>query len=302
MGTRFEFVLPGGERERAAGEAAVQEVRHWHTRLSWFDHGSFLSHVNRRAAEGPVACDPEFFALLTLCRKVWSASNGAFDPTVAALMKASGFRGSPRDRDATARAIRDTGFDKVELNPSRRTVRFTRAGVEIDLGAIGKGWALDRAREVLTEAAVPSALLHGGTSSVAVIGAPPGGSGWRVRVGRRADAPVVELRDSGLGVSTPHGRMVTDGDAVWGHVLDPRTGRSARSAGLAAVVGASCAMTDAWSTALLVEGRRPEGMPADLTSMVAPPDEDPLAWRVEGPDPDQSPAPAIAAALTECHT
>lgn len=284
MGTRFELVLAGGAapRLRALGEEALEEIRHWHDRLSWFDPGSFVSHLNAEAGRRAVECDGEIFELLVLCREVWRASGGAFDPTVAGLMRAGGFRDLARDEAAIARARASTGFDKVELDAARRTVRFSGPGVGIDLGAIGKGWALDRAARVLREGGVVSAILHGGTSSVIGIGAPEGEAGWGVKVGPGDGDPVVVLRDLALGVSEPSGRVVTEGSERHGHVLDPRTGRSVSGARAAAVVGASAALADAWSTALLVEQARPAGMPGGLVSMIGPANQG-GDWRIDGP-------------------
>lgn len=309
MGTRFELVLAAADRSaeprlRAAGEAALDEIRHWHDRLSWFDAGSFISHINTHAASRAVECDPEFFELLRLCREVWAASEGAFDPTIAALMRAAGFRDlasqdlpqptggagvppascNPSDRDARiAEARAATGFDNVILDEQSRTIRFTTPGVALDLGAIGKGWAIDRAARLLCEAGVTAALIHGGTSSIAAIGSPPDAHGWLVRVGPHAEAPTVPLVDLSLGVSAPTGRMVRTEAGSHGHILDPRTGRSVASADLAAVIAGSCALADAWSTALLVVGDRPAGMPAELTSLLRPAGESPQPWRIAGP-------------------
>ncbi len=284
MGTRFEVVLVGSDaaRLRAAGEEVLAEIRLWHERLSWFDKGSFVTRVNTVASHRAVHCDGEFFELLCLCRDVWRQSGGAFDPTVAGLMRAGGFRDLAPDQDAWHVAWERTGFEKVELDETAQTVRFTREGMGLDFGAIGKGWALDRAREVLVAAGVECALMHGGTSSVAAIGAPLGG--WRVAIGLGAaeddvGAPEVDLAGGGeglsLGVSAHHGRMVNGA----GHVMDPRTGVSASvgndgsghdgsGAELAAVIARSAAAADAWSTALLVAGSRPVGMPATMTSVI----------------------------------
>lgn len=289
MGTRFELVLIGADegRLRAAGEAAIEEIRHWHERLSWFDAGSFVSHINARAAAGPVTCDPDIFSLLELCAEVWRASDGTFDPTVAALMRASGFRDVPRDDEAIARARAATGFEHVELDARARTIRFAKPGIGIDLGAIGKGWALDGASEVIREAGVDCALLHGGTSSVIAIGTPAGGDGWAVKLGNGPDDPAVLLRDLSLGVSAPSGRVVRAGPggvgSDHGHVLDPRTGRSARGLSIAGVIGASCARADAWSTAVLVEQARAPGMPREMTALLGPADDDGGPWRIDGP-------------------
>lgn len=284
MGTRFELVLVGehAPRLRAVGEEALGEIRHWHDRLNWLGAGSFVSHLNARAAHGPVCCDAEFYALLVLCREVWRASDGAFDPTIAALMRASGFRGVQRDAAAIERARAVTGFDQVEMCDAARTVRFVRPGVGIDLGAVGKGWAVDAAARILREGGVRAALIHGGTSSVMGIGAPGGEEGWAVKLGPGPGDPVARLRHLSLGVSAPSGRVVKDGPGEHGHVLDPRTGVSARGRA-AAVIAESCALADAWSTVVLIEGQRPPGMPAGLTAIVGPEEGTGGGWRIDGP-------------------
>ncbi len=256
MGTRFEFVLHGQDpvRLRAAGEAALAEVLSLHHRLSAFDPASEVSRLNREAGGGWVRVDEQVFELLALCGDVWSATRGAFDITVGPLMRAWGFRGSGSpDAAAIEAARRQTGFDKVELDRAGRRVRYRRPNLQLDLGAVGKGFALDAAAELLREAGVPYAFLHGGTSSCVAIGAGPEAGGWRVRLGDAADGPIVALKDAALGVSSPAGRTVMgeDGRAL-GHVLDPRCGTPACGARHAAALAGSAALADAWSTAALV--------------------------------------------------
>ncbi|MCH2105347.1 MAG: FAD:protein FMN transferase, partial [Planctomycetes bacterium] len=122
----------------------------------------------------------------------------------------------------------------------------------LDFGAVAKGWALDLAREGLLEAGVERALLHGGTSSVLAIGAPPGEEGWRVALGKESGASCL-LRDCALGVSAPDGEAGGEG-----HVLVPGTSAAASGVELAAVVCESAAWADAWSTALVVRGEELE--------------------------------------------
>src|SRR5207302_730848 len=139
--------------------------------LSLFRPDSIVSHINRRAGSGPVAVDAETFELLCLCEEVRRASGGAFDIAVGGLMEAWGFRGVAGDREAQpavrpARS-REPGGDgaAMDLDRTARTVRFARSGVSLDLGAIGKGFALDAAAGILRDAGVACALLHAGTSS-----------------------------------------------------------------------------------------------------------------------------------------
>jgi thiamine biosynthesis lipoprotein len=129
--------------------------------------------------------------------------------------------------------------------------------MELDLGAVGKGYAIDRAIAVLEEHGVPSALLHGGTSSVHVIGQPASGTGWRVawRVPGRPDRPrALTAPRPALSVSARHGKAFVFGGRLLGHVLDPRRGEPADAALSACVVGPTSTLCDALSTALLVKG------------------------------------------------
>ncbi len=238
MGTRFEVVLPADDPEsmRPAGEAALAEIEEWHRRLTRFEPGSQLNHLHRAAVDTPVAVDRDLYALFEDCVAVWRASGGAFDPSLG------------------------TGMDAVELDAERCTVHFTRPGVTLDLGGIAKGHALDHAAQVLRAAGIASALLHGGTSSVVAIGQPTGAAGWKVALaGSGNPATVVTLTDRALGTSSQFHRE---------HVADPRTGTLIKGARLAAVIGPSARLCDAWSTALLVLGHLPTAMPAGYEAVV----------------------------------
>lgn len=257
MGTRFELVLAGEDPVglRAAGEEALREVEDADQRLSLFRRDSLLAHINRTAAVAPVRLDPDTFELLAAVDRVARASDGAFDPTVAPLLRALGLHGeasaAPEVDATTARGL--VGWrESVSLDPGARTVRFARPGVTLDLGGIAKGHGLDLAAASLHESGVERALLHGGTSTVVALGAPPDQEAWQVRVGGGASAPLASLRDTCLSVSAPAGRVARRGDREVHHVLDPRTGASTSGADLAAVIGPSAQVADAWSTALLV--------------------------------------------------
>ncbi|MCW5776036.1 MAG: FAD:protein FMN transferase [Phycisphaeraceae bacterium] len=278
MGTRFEVVLWGGDAPRllAVAEAALERVCELERRYSRFRADSVLSFVNAHAGERAVGVDADTFELLAACARVWRESDGAFDPTVGPLMRAWGFHGEPGDTAAAAACV---GMDGVLLDEGARTVRFTRPGASLDLGGIAKGQALDEAAAIVREAGVACGLLHGGTSTVVAIGAPPGEAGWVVEV--RGSPYRVALRDRAMSVSEPSGRVVERDGRRLGHVLDPRSGAPVDGASLACVVGESAMETDAWSTALLVLGARPPRMPGQLTTLLP---QQGGAWAVEGPD------------------
>ncbi len=278
MGTRFELVLCGEDEFflRAVGEEAVEAIEEEHRRLSVFEAGSQVSRVNAGAAGQPVGVDCDLMELLVIGERVWEESGGAFDPAVGGLMQKWGHRGggeihstgdNPGGRDAhpTGRGV---GFAGVVLDQEAGTVAFDWPGIGIDLGGVAKGYSLDKAAAIVREAGVESALLHGGTSSIVAIGSPPGAEGWRVRLGSlgEAEAPAeLLLRDMAASVSAPDGR-VSDGGA--GHIIDPRTGEPAPLTRAAVVCGQSGAMADAWVTALVVLGARPDTMPSEIGSAV----------------------------------
>jgi thiamine biosynthesis lipoprotein len=267
MATRFEIVLHGENPAalRAAGEEALAQIEQLEAQLSLFRTSSEIAHLNARAAKGPVRVTPSLFALLQHAQKLCEESSGAFDITIAPLVRCWGFMGGdgrfPRPDEVTE-ARRRTGMGLVQLNPVDHTVQFTREGVMLDLGAIGKGYAVERAGEVLREAGVTCALVHGGTSTVQALGAPPGEESWKVAIETPPPGPrgpptllaTVPLKEEAMSVSAVWGSSFSVEGKTYGHVIDPRTGQPAIGAVLAAVVLPSATETDALSTALLALG------------------------------------------------
>lgn len=262
MGTRFELALLAGRGNlRAAGEAAVEEIESWHRRLTRFAPDSLLSHITREACHAPVSLDRDTYELLDDAMRVWRSSAGAFDITVAPFMTEPGCADS-----AVPAGSARTGADAIHLDPERWTVAFTAPHVSLDLGGIGKGHALDCAARVLRDAGVTCALLHGGTSSIVAIAAPEGSAWWRVAVGTGADARVIGLRDGAMSVSDVPGEC--DPRSRSRHIVDPARGGSVAQPRRAIVTGPSARLADAWSTALVVLGRVPEGFPSDFSGWI----------------------------------
>jgi thiamine biosynthesis lipoprotein len=146
------------------------------------------------------------------------------------------------------------GFEKVELDPKARRVRFLASGVGLNFGGIGKGYALDLVAGLLRERGVGRALLSAGGSSVLAFG---GGAGFPVDITspRRAGAiGRLRLRDAGLGTSGAGEQYFEVDGRRYGHVIDPRTGWPAEGVLSASVVASSAAEADALSTAFLVAG------------------------------------------------
>ncbi len=192
-------------------------------------------------------------------------TGGAYDVTSGALSLAWGFVRGPKrvpDAAALAEARARTGWQHLRLDREDQTVAFDRAGIQINLGSIGKGYAIDCAAAVIGRHWFPtSALIHGGQSSVYALGSPPGrlGGRWEVAVRNplRPETPLglVRLRNRGLGTSgSAFQQFVADGK-VYGHILDPRTGEPACGGPLSVTVLApTAADADALSTAFYLLG------------------------------------------------
>lgn len=285
MGTRFEVAIPRSGRPRprsgrprgtaaekatltreeanllACAEAALDEITFHHRSFNLFRHDSFLSFLNTSAADRPVRVDPEFFALLETCREIFDASGGAFDITVGPLMECWGFRdgdGKLPDAATLDAAHAHVGLDHMILDRENFTVSFDRAGTQLDLGGVAKGFALDRAAEILRDECVPAAIIHGGTSTVVAFGAPPESASWKVGIADPtrdgALLAAAYLSESALSVSARHGRCFEAGGVLKGHLIDPSSGQPAEGALLAAVVAKQATLADAWSTALVAAG------------------------------------------------
>lgn len=266
MGTSFEIYLYASDHERASElfEAAFDEIERVEEALSNYRPSSELSRINANAAEGPVVTDKEVFDLLAQAFDYSQRSDGAFDITVGKLMKAWGFfRGSghfPSDEELTS-ARQQTGWQNVKLDKRVRSITFLKRGIELDLGGIGKGYALDRVAELLREAGVKAALISSGSSSIYAIGAPPGKVGWPVRIPNPMDRTrtlyTILLKDQSLSTSGSYEKFFHINGRTYCHIMDPRTGRPVEGMLQTTVITPKATDSDALSTAVFVMGPQP---------------------------------------------
>jgi thiamine biosynthesis lipoprotein len=263
MGTTFTIYLYASDADQAAEdfEAAFDEVERLEEALSNYRPSSEVSRINRFAARERVTTDAEIFNLLRTSLEYSQRTQGAFDITVGHLMRAWGFfRGNghyPANADI-AQAKASVGWQKVHLCSADRTVHFTTPGVELDLGAIGKGYAVDRIVTVLREQGVTSALVDAGSSTLYALGAPPGESGWKVRVPRSNDhsetLSTAVLRDASLSTSGCSEKSFQLKGHTYCHIMDPRTGSPVEGVLQTTVIAADGTTTDALSTSIFVMG------------------------------------------------
>jgi thiamine biosynthesis lipoprotein len=268
MACEFEVLL--NAKQHPQGEEAACEaldlVTQLEEQLSVYIETSEVSRLNRAAGERAVAVEPRLFGLLQAAAELSGATGGAFDVTAGPLIKAWGFfrrQGRVPSEEELAAALAGVGMPHVALDAAERSVRFLTPGMEINLGSIGKGYALDRAAERLDGAGLGDYLLHGGQSSLVARGNRAGkGSerGWRVAIRHplRPGQPLGEVRlaDRALATSGSGTQYFHHGGKRFGHLLDPRTGRPAEGVLSSSVLAPTAAEADALSTAFYVLGPR----------------------------------------------
>jgi thiamine biosynthesis lipoprotein len=226
--------------------------------LTFFRDTSDLVRLNRTAAQRPVAVPSELFELLQRALTLHRATERAFDISSTPLSRCWGFtrRDGRLPLPAEIEAARAcVAMDAIALDAVHQTVIFHHAGLELNLGAIGKGFVLDRMAAGLRASGVRDALVSAGRSSVVAIGGER--CGWRVDLRSLVRDEVLgrlSVRDGAVGTSGTGEQFFQKNGVRYGHVLDPRTGWPASGVRSATVVTPDAADADALSTAFLVGG------------------------------------------------
>jgi FAD:protein FMN transferase len=242
-------------------EEAFDEVDRIDRLMSHYKADSPLSRVNRDAGRHPVVVEAELFDFIAEAMRYNRESEGAFDITVGPLMKAWGFFGGegrlPAD-DELATARRHVGGAHVVVNRADKTIAFDEPGVELDLGGIAKGYAVDRVVGLLRARRIAAGLVSAGGSTIYGLGAPPGRKGWDVAiqdpVDSRKTALTVALKDRAVSVAGRSEKSFESGGVSYSHIMDPRTGRPAQGVLSVAVPLAASTAGDALDDAFFVMG------------------------------------------------
>lgn len=263
MGTVFTVAAYGRDLDLLAETVneAFEEIDRLDRQMSNYKAESELSSINREAARKPVVVEPNLFQLIGDSVRYSIETDGAFDITVGPLMKSWGFfrgRGRVPADSEIVQALGRIGYCHVQLDTVRRTIHFDKAGIELDLGGIAKGYAVDRVVEILRAHGITRALVSSGTSSIYGLGAPPQERGWKVTVRDPFDAQkagdVFYLRDFSISTSGNYEKFFKFGAKVYSHIMDPHTGRPVENMLSTAVLASQTTRSDALSTAFYVLG------------------------------------------------
>ena len=264
MACRFEVTLPISDQAGVlVARDALDEVDRLEEQLTVFRESSEVSYINRNAASTAVKVEASLYALLFRCRELYRETEGAFDITSGPLTRVWGFfrrEGRLPDQNEVILARELVGSSKLLLDHDQRRIRFECDGVEINLGSIGKGYALDRVAAMIRKRGVRTALINAGSSSIRAIGSGGAGqSGWMVglRHPRHKDKrmALLRIRDCALSTSGSEEQFFEVQGKRYGHIIDPRSGQPAEGVTSVTVVAQSTAVSDALATAFYVGGR-----------------------------------------------
>jgi thiamine biosynthesis lipoprotein len=271
LGTWVRIVARGDDPARAerAIDRAFDAISLVDRQMSIHRADSQLARVNRAAGIEPVAVDEAVLEVVERARERAERSGGVYDPTVLPLMRLYGFYGAGRDGSPgrpvgrfptereVARALDAVGWRHVTVDRGTGTLALTRRGAGLDLGSIGKGWAVDRAVAALRAEGISSGLVDVGRN-VYALGAPDDrASGWPVGVVHPATgaiARVFTMRDQAVATSGNAERRHRLGGAMVGHLLDARRGRPAEGPLSATVLARTGTDADGTSTAAFLLG------------------------------------------------
>ncbi len=261
MGTYFDVTLWHSEPQTARRliREAVREVHRLEEILSNYDPQSALSRLNRKAGQGNVRVTAELFELLATAREFSEKTAGTFDVTVGPLMELWR-RAAEQNRlpnpELLGRALAAVGYRNLVLSRPDQAA-LARTGMSIDLGGIGKGYAVDRAAAMFKAAGISAALISFGGSSLSALGAPPRKTGWEIAV-QDSDGRLrgtLRLRDLALSTSSSTGRWWIIGGKKYGHLINPMTGAPMTEARTAVVVARSATEAEALTKPLVLLGK-----------------------------------------------
>jgi thiamine biosynthesis lipoprotein len=266
MGSAFEItVVAPVQKEPWATqqiELAIEEIRRIEKLISSWDEGSQTAMINSNSGVSPVKVDRELFDLIDRAIKVSRLTEGAFDLSFSSLgnlWRFDGTMASVPSEEAISRSVGLINYNNIILDSEDTSVFLAEKGMKIGFGAIGKGYAANRARDLLKGNGVKSGVVNA-SGDLAAWGSQPGGRPWKVGIADPTNTNKIaawfSINDMAVITSGDYEKFTIIEGKKYAHIIDPRTGWPARGVKSVTVICSNAELADALATALFVMGRQ----------------------------------------------
>lgn len=262
MGSRFDITVVAKDQVEADEyiDLAVNEITRIEQLISSWDSNSQTSEVNRNAGLRPVKVDAELFDLIQRAIGISKLTDGAFDVSYASMDKIWKFDGSMTvmpSTDSIKASVSKVGFQNIVLDRESSTVLLKLKGMKIGFGAIGKGYAADKAKDLLISKGVVSGIINA-SGDMNTWGKQPDGSEWKVAITNPMDKnkvfALLPITNGAVVTSGNYEKYVTFNDVRYTHIIDPRSGYPATGIISVTVFAPKAELADALATSVFVMG------------------------------------------------
>jgi thiamine biosynthesis lipoprotein len=262
MGSRFDITVVAGDSLQGNTyiDLAVAEVSRIERLISEWDPDSETSEINRNAGIQPVQVDPELFGLIERSISISKLTDGAFDISYASMDKIWRFDGSMTEmpsEEAIKASVSKVGYQNIILDKTHSSVFLKLQGMKIGFGAIGKGYAADKAKVLLIGKGVQAGIVNA-SGDMNTWGRQPGGDEWKIAItnplNKNKVFAVLPIREGAVVTSGNYEKYVTFNGKRYTHIIDPKTGYPASGMISATVFAQKAELADALATALFVMG------------------------------------------------
>ncbi|MFZ0490657.1 MAG: FAD:protein FMN transferase [Salegentibacter sp.] len=263
MGSRFDITVVAADSSEADKdiEMAIGEINRIEKVISSWDPKSQTSQINRNAGIKPVKVSPELFSLIERAKGISRLTDGAFDISYASMDKIWKFDGSmtkmPSKEEITA-SVSEVGYQNIILDKENSTVFLKLPGMKIGFGAIGKGYAADKAKALLMEKGVSAGIINA-SGDMNTWGKQPGGKDWEVAItnpmNKNKAFALLPLKQGAVVTSGDYEKFVTFNGVRYAHIINPKTGYPSTGIISATVFAPKAELADALATSVFVMGK-----------------------------------------------
>jgi thiamine biosynthesis lipoprotein len=263
MGSRFDVTVVANDSIDGNKyiDTAVAEITRIEKLISSWDANSQTSDINRNAGIKPVKVDSELYQLIERAIGISKLTDGAFDISYASMDRIWKFDGTmtemPTEEEITA-SVSKVGYQNIILNKENSTVFLKLEGMKIGFGAIGKGYAADKAKDLLISKGVPSGIVNA-SGDMNTWGKQPNGSEWKVAItnpmNKNKVFALLPITDGAVVTSGNYEKFVNFNGTRYTHIIDPRSGYPSSGIISVTVFAPKAELADALATSVFVMGK-----------------------------------------------